>query len=106
MEASRETPAPLHDSSCRTSSKTLSSLRARPSSASLLLSGIEIVPVHERVEPERVGALRLPPPERPNREHHDVSLAERGIERCRTIREELPVQQGAGQEHVTRVRRE
>ena len=49
-------------------------LRPRPRRG---LPGVEIVPVHDRVEAERVGALRLPSPERPDREHHDVPFAER-----------------------------
>src|SRR5688572_10259498 len=34
------------------------------------LARVEIIPVHDRVEAERVSALRLPPPERAQREHH------------------------------------
>src|SRR4051812_40829850 len=37
---------------------------------------VEIVPIHDRIEAERIGALRLPAPERADREHNDVSLAE------------------------------
>src|SRR3954451_18880459 len=81
-------------------------LRAGPTRGGLLLPGIQIVPVHDRVEAERVGALRLPAPERTNREHHDVTLAERRIERRRPIGEELRVQQRARQQHVVRVGRE
>src|SRR4030095_16462313 len=39
------------------------------------LPRVEVVPIQDRVEAERVGALRLPAPERTNREHHHVSLA-------------------------------
>ena len=70
------------------------------------LAGVEVVPVHDRVEAERVGALRLPAPERPDREHHDVPLAERMIERRGAVGEELAVGQRARQQHVVRVRRE
>src|SRR5262252_1634737 len=107
MAASREGPAPLHGWFCRTSSERLSwLLRGGPACAWLRLSGIEIVPVHDRVEPERVGPLRLPAPERPDRKHDDVSLAERGIECRRAVGEELAIEQRARQQHVVRIRRE
>src|SRR5947208_14877911 len=38
---------------------------------------IQIVPVQNRVEREEIRALRLPAPERTDREHDDVSLTER-----------------------------
>ena len=40
-------------------------------------AGVQVVPVQNRVEPQEERPLRLPPPERPNREHDDVSLADR-----------------------------
>src|SRR5258705_13953982 len=70
-------------------------LTGRPAPGGRGLAGVEIVPVHDRVEAERVGTLRLPPPERPDREHDDVAFAERVIERRRAVREELTVGQRA-----------
>src|SRR5476651_114758 len=80
--------------------------RRRAARAGRRLTGVEIVPVHDRVEPKRVGPLRLPAPERPDREHDDVPLAECGIERRRAVGEELAVEQRAREQHVVRVRRE
>src|SRR5216684_3165969 len=40
------------------------------------LAGIEMFTIHDRVEAKHVGPLCLPPPERPDREHHDVTFAE------------------------------
>jgi hypothetical protein len=70
-------------SGCRSHRLTLigrSSLRLR-----LLLTSIQMVPVENRVEPQGVGALRLPTPEWPKRKHHHVSLANWLIKRERTI---------------------
>src|SRR6267378_2617616 len=47
--------------------------RGRPTHA-------QIVPVQDRVEHEGEAPLRLPAPERTNREQHDVSLSDRRIE--------------------------
>src|SRR4051794_4636762 len=62
--------------------------RAGAAGAGRSLAGVEIVPVHDRVEAKRVGALRLPAPERTDGEHDDVPLAERMVERSGAVREE------------------
>jgi hypothetical protein len=48
-----------------------------------------VVPVDDRVEAEGECSLGLPAPEGPQREHHDVPLTERLIERERVIGESL-----------------
>src|SRR5436190_11446777 len=44
-------------------------LRRRAPSRRRRAARVQIVPVHDGVETERIGALRLPPPERTDREH-------------------------------------
>src|SRR5882724_8873522 len=55
--------------------------RPSPSASTLrsLPAGVQRIPVHNRVEAKRVCSLRLPTPERTQREHHDVSLPKRRI---------------------------
>src|SRR5262245_33978875 len=67
-----------------TSTLSLRRLRSRRGFA-----GIQIVPIHDRVEAERVGALRLPAPERTDGKHHHVALAERDVNRGGAIRQHL-----------------
>src|SRR5687767_3660156 len=43
-------------------------------------AGVQVVPVQDRVETDREGALRLPAPERANAEHHNVTLTNRRID--------------------------
>src|SRR6185437_7937893 len=52
-------------------------------------AGVEVVPVHDRVEAEHVGALSLPAPEGPDREHHDVALTHRFVHDLRAVRQRL-----------------
>ena len=65
-----------------------------------------MIPIQNRIEPEEISPLRLPPPERPEREHHDVPLPHRYIERDRVIRKRLPTGERPRQQHVIRIRRE
>src|SRR5262245_59010673 len=52
--------------------------RLKPRAQSLQLSsGAQIIPVHERVEPQEIVAVRLVAPERARSKKDDVSLAER-----------------------------
>jgi len=46
-------------------------------------AGVEIVPVQDGVEAKEERPLRLPPPERTNRKHDDMSLAERRVDNLR-----------------------
>ena len=77
-------------------------LRPSPSQKPLAGSaaGVEVVPVHDRVEAQGVGALCLPSPERADGEHHDVTAAERRVHRDRSIRQELAVRERARQKHL------
>jgi hypothetical protein len=42
----------------------------------LLPAGVKVVPVQDCIEPERIRPVGLPPPERTDREQHDMPLAE------------------------------
>src|SRR5687767_13363490 len=63
-------------------------------------TGVEIVPVHDGVEPEHVRALRLPAPVRPNGEHDHVPTADGRIDHLRTIDERLAAGERAREEDV------
>src|SRR5436190_22769597 len=65
-------------------------------------AGVEIVPVQDRVEPEEEVALRLPAPERTVREHHNMSLADRRIDRDGAARERVAADEDPGQEQIVR----
>ena len=65
-----------------------------------LPSGIQIIPVHDRVEAERVGAVRLPSPEGANGEHHDVAIAKLCVDDGGAVREELAVGERSRQQQV------
>src|SRR6187401_3623553 len=59
------------------------------------LARVQIVPVHERVEAQDERALTLPAPERPDREHDDVALADGRVDELRTILEILRAEHAA-----------
>src|SRR4051812_36230640 len=81
-------------------------LRSRAASRRASAAGVQIVPVQERVEAERVRALRLPAPERTDREHDDVTLAERMIDRRGGARHRLTSRERAREQQIVGVRRE
>ena len=60
-----------------------------PAPACRLFTCVQIVPVHQRVEAQDERALGLPAPERTNREHHDVALADGRVDDLRTVLEVL-----------------
>jgi hypothetical protein len=41
------------------------------------LPSAQIIPVQDGIETKDESSLSLPPPERANREHHDVTLTDR-----------------------------
>ena len=58
------------------------------------------------LKPEDERALRLPAPERADREHHDVALADGRVDDLRTVLEVLAAEHAAREQHVARVGRE
>src|SRR6185436_14553261 len=56
-----------------------------------LLSPVEVVPVQDCVEHQRIRALRLPAPERAERKHHDVPAPQRFVDQQRAVRQLLTV---------------
>src|SRR5687768_3515454 len=70
-------------------------LRGRLRSRRLRLPGVEVVPVEDRVEAEEVRPLRLPPPERADPEHHDVTVAHLRVDDLRAVRERRPASERA-----------
>src|SRR5262249_13266773 len=64
----------------------------------LSLSCIQIVPIHDRVESEAERALRLPSPERANREHDDVAVANLLVDRSGAAGDGLTTGQRTGEQ--------
>src|SRR5262245_9006275 len=62
--------------------------------------------MQQRIKPKDECALRLPAPERANREHHDVALADRRVNDLRAIREILRAVDAAREQHVGRLARD
>ena len=54
---------------------------------------VQIIPIHDRVEPKPERPLRLPSPERTNGKHHHVTAANPLINRRRTPRQQLTARQ-------------
>src|SRR6185436_13096331 len=69
-------------------------------------SSIEIIPVQDRVKAEEEIPLRLPAPERSIGKHHDVTLADRRIERDGATGQRVATDQHSGQQQIVRVGRE
>ena len=70
------------------------------------VAGVQVIPVQDGVEGQEVGALRLPPPEGTQREHHDVTRAERHIHRQGAVGDALAAAQRAGEQHIVGIGRE
>src|SRR5260370_197161 len=66
-------------------------------------AGVEVVPVQDSVEGQEVGALGLPAPEGPEREHHDVTGADRHIHDQGAVGDGFAAAQGAGEQDVVSV---
>src|SRR5215472_17119 len=97
------TGSPDHPTDLLLLAPPLSALRALTRSR---LSGIEGIPVHDGIEPQRISALRLPAPEWTDREHHDMSLAQGNVGNRSPIRQRLAIGKRAGKQHVIGIRRE
>lgn len=69
-----------------------------PQPADARLTCVEVVPVHDGVEAERVGAVRLPAPERPDGKQHDMPIAEACVNGGGAAGERLPASERAGEQ--------
>src|SRR5262249_15764876 len=70
------------------------------------LSGVQIVPIHDRVESQAERTLRLPSPERANRKQDDVTVADLLVDGSRAAGQRLTTGKRAGQQQLTGILRE
>ena len=83
----------------------LSGFRHHRSRAHRTTARTQVVPVHDRVEAEDVGAVRLPAPIRANTEAHHVPCSDRRINELRAASERSPAHEHTRQQHLRRVGR-
>src|SRR5262245_12670429 len=69
-------------------------------------AGIEMTPVQDGVEAEEEVSLRLPAPERAVREHHDVPLPDRRVQRDGMAGDRVAADEDAGEEQIAGIGRE
>src|SRR5215217_843126 len=80
---------------------------ARPLSFSSWLgaSNVQVVVIQRRIEQQEKLTLRLVPPHRVRRKHHDVPAPNRNINNRRTVRQLTAARQHAADEQVLFIRR-